>query len=201
MMSSGAPRYSRGEEAVHDVHAGREGELGDSAENERLVGGLLRVFAEEHDPAGIESAVNIVVAAVNVEGVLGKGACAHFKHHGRSLAGRVIVLFDAVDNALAGGEVDHALSADGVGDGATLGRVLAFRLNGNRVLAEDVQVALSIGLLEELAALSGGGYGIKNAGVGDARLGVIGDELVSVRGDPDSWIASSNRHELLFLRP
>jgi hypothetical protein len=106
----------------------------------------------------------------------------------------VVVLLDAVDDALAGGEVDHALAADGVGDGAALGRVLAFGLNGDGVVAEDVQVALGIGLLEELAALGGGGDGIEHAGVGDARLGVVGDELVSVCGDANAWIASSNRH-------
>ncbi len=113
----------------------------------------------------------------------------------------MIVLFDAIDDALAGGEVDYALAADGVGDGAALGRVLAFGLNGDGVVAEDVQVAFGIGLLEEFAALGGRGDGIKNAGIGNARLGVIGDELVSVCGNPNSWITSSNRHEFLFLRP
>jgi len=71
----------------------------------------------------------------------------------------VVVLLHAVDNALAGGEVDHALAADGVGDSATLGRVLAFCLNGDGVLAKGVKVALSIRLLEELAALGGGVMG------------------------------------------
>jgi hypothetical protein len=77
----------RGEEAVHDVHAGGERELGHAAQDERLVGGLLRVLAEEHDPAGVERAIDVVVAAVDVEGVLGERARAHFEHHGRALAG------------------------------------------------------------------------------------------------------------------
>jgi hypothetical protein len=68
-----------GEEAVHDVHAGSEREFGDAAENEGLVGGLLRVFAEEHDPAGVERGVDVVVAAMHIEGVLGEGARAHFE--------------------------------------------------------------------------------------------------------------------------
>ncbi len=186
----------RGEEAVHDVHAGREGELGDAAEDEGLVGGLLGVFAEDHDPAGVERAVDVVVAAVDVEGVLGEGAGADFKHHGGALAGSVVVLLDAVDDALAGGEVDHALAADGVGDGAALGRVLAFGLNGDGVVAKDVQVALGIGLLEELAALGGGGDGIEHAGVGDAGLGVVRDELVSVCGDTNAWITRSSHKSL-----
>jgi len=42
-----------------------------------------------------------------------------------------------------------------VGDGAALGRVLALSLNGDGVLAEDIQVAFGVGLLEKLATLSG----------------------------------------------
>ena len=140
----------RGQEAVHDVHARRERKLGHAAQNQRLVGGLLRVLAEEHDPAGVERAINIVVAAVHVEGVLGQRARAHFEHHRRSLARRVIVLLHAVDHSLAGGEVDHALAADRVRNGSALGRVLAFGFNGDGVAAEDVQLAFGIGLLEKL---------------------------------------------------
>ena len=190
-----------GEEAVHDVHARRERELGDAAQDQRLVGGLLRILAEDHDPAGVERAVDVVVAAVDVERVLGERARAHFQHHGRALAGRVIVLLHAVDHSLAGGEVDHALAANRVRNGAALGRVLAFRLNGDGVVAEDVQVALGIGLLEELAALGGRRNGIENAGIGDARLGVIRDQLVSVGGDPNAGIASSFRHNVPSVPP
>ena len=189
----------RGEEAVHDVHAGREGELGDATKNEGLVGGLLRVLAEEHDPAGVERAVDVVVAAVNVEGVLGEGARADFEDHGGTLAGRVVILLDAVDNSLTGGEVDDALAADGVGDGSALGRVLAFGFNGDGVVAEDVEVTFGIGLLEELAAFSGRRDGIENAGVGDARFSVIADELVAVGGNADAWVASL--HRSLMLKP
>ena len=191
------PLQVAGEEAVHDVHAGGERELGDAAQDEGLVGGLLRVFAEEHDPAGVERAIDVVVAAVHIEGVLGERACADFEHHGGALAGRVVVLLDAVDDALAGGEVDHALAADRVSNGAALGRVLAFGLNGDGVVAEDVQVALGIGLLEELAAFGGRGDGVKHAGVGDAGLGVVGDKLISVCGNTNAWITRSNRHESL----
>ena len=175
--------------------------LGDAAQDQRLVGGLLRVLAEEHDPAGVERAVNVVVSAVHVERVLGQRAGAHFEHHRRALAGRVVVLLNAVDNALAGGEVDHALAADGVSNGAALGRVLAFGLNGDGVAAEDVQVALSIGLLEELAAFGGRRDGIKNAGIGDARLSVVRDKLVSVGGNSNAGVASSFCHESLSVSP
>ena len=190
-----------GEEAIHDVHARGERELGDAAEDEGLVGGLLGVLAEDHDPAGVERAVNVVVAAVDVEGVLGEGAGAHFQHHGGTLAGSVIVLLNAVDNTLARGEIDHALAADGVRDGATLSRVFAFGLDGDGVVAEYVQIALSIGLLEELAAFGGRRNGIENAGIGDAGLGVVRDELVSVGCNSNAGIASGFRHGVPSVRP
>ena len=190
MLVEGALQV-RGQKAVHDVHAGRQRQFGHAAQNQRLVGGLLRILAEEHDPAGVERAVDVVVAAMHIECVLGERARAHFQHHRRSLARRVIVLLHAVDDALAAGEVDHALAADRVSDGAALGRVLALGLNGDGVLAEDIQMALGIGLLEELAALGRGGNRIKDAGVTDARLGVVRDELISICGNPNAGKASS----------
>ena len=42
------------EEAVHHVHAGRQAELGDAPQDQRLVGGLLGVLAKDDDPAGVE---------------------------------------------------------------------------------------------------------------------------------------------------
>ena len=81
-----------------------------------------------------------------------------------------------------------------MGDSATLGRVLAFCLNGNRVAAEDVQMAFGISLLEELAAFGGGRDGIEHASFSDPRFGMVGNKLVTVRGDPDTWITSSSFH-------
>ena len=196
MLVEGALKVA-GQEAIHDVHAGGERKLGNAAKNEGLVGGLLRVFAEEHDPAGVERAINIVVTAMDVEGVLGEGARAHFNDHGAGFAGGVVILLDAIDYALAGGEVDDAFAADRVGNCAALGRVFAFSFDGDGVVAEDVQMALGVGLLEELAALGGRGDGVKHAGVGDARLGVVGDKLISVCGDTNTWITRSYRHESL----
>ena len=109
----------------------------------------------------------------------------------------MVILLDAVDDSLAGGEVDDALAADGVGDGATLSGVLAFSLNGDGVVAKDVEMAFGVGLLEEFAALGGGGDGIKHAGVGDTRLSVVGDELVSVCRNTNAWITRSSGHESL----
>jgi hypothetical protein len=181
-----------GQEAVHDVHARCEAQLGHAAENQRLVGRLLSVLAEEHDPAGVERSINIVVAAMHVERVLGQRARAHLNHHGRPLARRVIVLLNAVDNALPGGKVHHALAAHRVGNRAALGRMLAFGLNRDRVVAKHIQVAFRIGLLEQLAALGRRRNRIEHAGVGDPRLGVVRDQLISVRGNSNSWKACSH---------
>src|SRR5437762_25662 len=41
------------EEAVHHVHSGRETQLGDTPQDQRLVGGLLGVLSEDDDPARV----------------------------------------------------------------------------------------------------------------------------------------------------
>ena len=46
--------------------------------------------------------------------------------------------------------VFSAEAEDEMGDGAALGRVLALSLNGDGVLAEDIQVAFGVGLLLSL---------------------------------------------------
>src|SRR5689334_6548070 len=63
--------------------------------------------------------------------------------------------------------------------------MLAFSLDGNGVAAKDIQLAFRECLLIQLAALSGRGNWIEDARIGNARLGVIGDELIAVGRDPD----------------
>ncbi len=161
---------------------------------ERLVGRLLRVLAEDDDPARVERAVDVVVSAVHVQRVLGERARGHFQDHRRALARRVVILLDAVDDALARGVVDDALAADRVRDRAALGGVLAFGLDGDRVAAEDVQLAFGKRLLVQLAAFGRRRDGIEDAGVGDPGFGVVGNQLVAVGGDTDPRIAGSARH-------
>ena len=91
----------RGQEAVHDIHARRQAQLCHAAQDQGLVGGLLRVLAHDHDPAGIERAIDVVMAAMDVQRMLGQRAGAHFQHHGRAFPRRVIILFHAIHNALA----------------------------------------------------------------------------------------------------
>ena len=160
----------------------------------RLVGRLLGVLAESDDPAGVERAVDVVMAAVDVQGVLGERAGRDLEHHRRTLARRVVVLLDAVDDALTGRVVDDAFAAHRVRDGAALGRVLTLGLHRDGVAAEDVQFAFRERLLIELSALGRRRDGIEHTGVADARFGVIGDELVAVGRHPDPGVPWSHSH-------
>ena len=54
------------------------------------------------------------------------------------------------------------------------------------LLAEHVQLAFGERLLVELAAFGRWRDRIENAGVGDARFGVVRDELVAVGRDADA---------------
>ena len=188
------PLEVRRQEAVHDVHARRQAEFGDAPQDERLIGGLLGVLAEDDDPAGVERAVDVVVTAVDVQRVLGERARAHLQDHRRALARRVVILLDAVHDALARGVVDDALAADRVGDGTALGRVLALGLDGDRVAAEDVQFSFGERLLIEFAAFGRRRDRVKHAGVGDPSFGVIGNQLVSVGGDANPRVTRPRFH-------
>ncbi len=91
----------RGQEPVLHVHAGSQALLGHPAQDERLVGGLLGVLAEHDDPTGVEHPVDVIVAAMHVERVLGQRSRAHLYDHRRRLAWRVIVLLRGVGQTLA----------------------------------------------------------------------------------------------------
>src|SRR5258705_14014633 len=102
------------------------------------------------------------MTAVHVERMLGERARADLEHHRRTLAGRVVVLLHAVDDALPGRVVDDALAAHGMRDGAALRGMLTFCFDGNRVAAEHVQLAFRECLLIELTAFGRGRDGVEN---------------------------------------
>ena len=187
----------RRQEAVHDIHARRQAQFRHVPQNQCLVGSLLRILADDHDPPGVECTINIVVTAVHVERMLGERPRAYFEHHRRTFARRVIVLLHAVDHALSRGEVHHALAAHRVCNGAALGRVLAFGFDGQRIAPEDIEFAFGKCLLEELAALCGRCDGVEHACVGNPRLRVIRDKLVSVGGNSNAGITRGNFHKSL----
>ena len=131
---------------------GVRAQLGDPPENQRLVGRLLGVLAERDDPARIERTVHVVMTAVHVEGMLGQGPGRDFQHHRRAFAWRVVVLLHAIHHPLSGGVIDDALAAHRMGDCPALGRVLAFRFDGDRVQPENIEFAFGVGLLVQLSA-------------------------------------------------
>ncbi len=177
-----------GQEAVLNVHPWGQGLFGDLAQNDGLVGGLLGVLGEEHDPSHVEGRVDVVVPAVDVEGVFGQGPGGDFKHHGAQLARGVVVLLDSVDDALSGGEIDGPFAGDGLSDGAALGCVLPLALDREGGSAENVELTLGPGVFVHLAHLGGGGDGVEDAGIGNPSFRVKSYELVAVGGDSDSWV-------------
>ncbi len=190
----------RGEESVLHVHSRSQAEFGHAPQNERLVGRLLRVFAEQNDPPGIERAIHVVVSAVDIQRVLGEGASPDLQNHRRALARRVVILFHAVDDSLARRKIDDSLAADRVRDGSALRRVLAFRFDGDGVMAEDIQFAFRVSLLVKLATFGGRGDRVKDSRVGDASFGVIRNQLVSVGSYADTGVPGFFAHRALHGR-
>src|SRR2546427_9987007 len=105
-----------------------------------MVAGLLGILAEEDDPPRVDRAVHVVVPAVRVQSVLREGAGGNFQHHGGALAGSVVVLLNAINDALAGRVIHDPFPAHGVRDGAALSGMLALGLDGYRVLAETLSL-------------------------------------------------------------
>ena len=145
----------RGQESVLHVHSRSQAKLGHAPQNQRLVGSLLRVFAKQNDPSGIQRAVHVVVAAVHVQRVLGQRARADLQHHGRTLSRRVVILLHAIHHSLSRREIDDALPADGMSDGSALCGVLALGLDGNSAAPENIQLTFGVSLLVQLAAFGG----------------------------------------------
>src|ERR1700730_17809332 len=187
----------RSEKSVLHVHSGSQAQFRHAPQNERLVGRLLRVFAEQNDPPGIECAINVVVSAVDVQGVLRESASSHLQNHGRALARRVIILFNAVYDSLARRKIDDPLATDRVRDGSALRCVLTLSLDSNGVVAEDIQFAFRVSLLVKLASLGRRGDRVKDSRVGDASFSVIGDQLISVGCYADTGVPGLFPHEAL----
>src|SRR5258707_9102091 len=128
------------------------------------------------------------MTAVDVERVLGEGSRADFHDHGREFARRMIILLHGVDDALGGGEIDGAPTGDGESCGATLGGVFAFAFDGDFLLTEDVELALRVGLLIDLAAFGGRGDRVKNTALSDTDFDMFGHQLVAITSDADAGI-------------
>ncbi len=176
-----------GEEAVHHVHPRGQTQFRDPPQDKRLVRGLLGVLAKDDDPAGVEGAVDVVMAAMDVQRVLGERASRHFQDHRRALAGSVVILLDTVDDPLARGVVDDPFATDGVCDGAALRRVFAFGFDGYGIAAKGIELPLGKGLLVQLTAFRGRRDRVEDSGIRDAGFRVVGNELIAVGGDSNAW--------------
>ena len=183
--------------AILDVHSRRQRSLGDAPQNHRLVGGLLGVAGKKHDPAGVERPVNIIMSAVYIEGMLGKGARGDLENHSRKLSGGVIVLLNAIDDSLPGGEVHGAAAGNGIGDRSALGGMLPFTFDGYFRFTKDAELALGVGLLVHLSHFGRRGDGVEDSPIRDARLGIVGNQLIAVGGDA---LAGIRRHACLGRR-
>jgi len=126
--------------------------------------------------------------------VLGQRPGDDFQNHRRAFARGVVVLFHSVEDSLTGRKVDNPLSAHRVRNSSALSRVFSFRFHGQRVAAENIQVALGEGLLVKFSTFGGGRDRIEHACIGNSRFGVVGHELVSVCGDPYSRVARGGDH-------
>ena len=103
----------------------------------------------------------------------------------------MVVLFHAVQDSLAGREINDTFSAYRVRDSSTLSRVFSFCFDGQRVTAEYIQAAFSEGLLVEFSPFGRRRNRVEHASIGNSCFGVVGDELVSVCG---LWMAQVARN-------
>jgi hypothetical protein len=98
----------RREEAILYVEERRLGLLGSAARDQRQVGGLLSVAGEQHSPAGIGHAHDVVMPAMHVQRMRGQCARADVEDHRQALARDDVEDFLHQDESLAGGEIRHA---------------------------------------------------------------------------------------------
>ncbi len=184
----------RGEESVLHVHSRSQAEFGYAPQDERLIGGLLGVLAKQSNPTRVERSVHVVVPAMDVQRMLGERAGAYFQHHGGTLARRVVILLNAVDDSLARSEINHALAAYGMRDGSALRCVLALGFDRDGAAAKDVKLAFRKSLLVQLATLGGRSDRVEDSRVGDASFGVIGHQLISIGCDADTGVTGFCPH-------
>ena len=95
----------------------------------------------------------------------------------------MIVLLYPVDDALSRGEIHRPPARYRISDRATLGGVFALTLDGYLGFAENGELAFGIRLLVHLPHLRRWSDRIKNAAIGDARFGVIGNQLITIGGN------------------
>lgn len=84
-------------------------------------------------------------------------------------------MLDAVDDALAGCKIDRTFASYGLGDGATLSSVLAFRFDRDRGESKDIELSFGSSEFVHFPHFTRGRDGVENSGFGDSRLGIQRD--------------------------
>ncbi len=181
LRQPGLALHVAGGKAVHGVGDGDQGEGAHLVADGGQIGRFLRVAAEQHRVPGRQQGVYVVVPGHHVQGVLGDRAGGDLEHETADLlAHGHIVGLQPVEDALAGGGVRDIAAADqGRAHGAALGRMLAFRLEEEGVLAPDIATALGAIGLEQLGDLRGRRDGIADHATADMSHDV-GDGPVAV---------------------
>ena len=182
-----------GEHAVLNVHSGVKSEFIDLAQDDSLVSSLLRVLRKEDRPSGIEGRINIIMSAVDIQGVFGESAGTDLKHHGRAFPRRVVILFHRVGQSLPRGKVHHPAPGDSESGGATLGRMFPLGFNRDFLVAPDIELPFGVGGLVNFPTLGRGGDGIEHSTFCNAHLHMLGNQLIAVtgNGNPRVFRASS----------
>ena len=187
----------RGKHTVLHVHSRIQRNLVYLAQDDALVGSLLRILGKEDRPTGIERRVDVVVATMHVKSVLGQRASSNLEHHGRTLARCMIILLHGIGQPLAGREIHHAATSYRQGGRPTLSSVLTFGLNRDLLVAPHIELTLSERLLVKFTALRGRRDGVKHPTLCDSRFYIFGHQRVTVAGDPNSGILGLIRHKEL----
>ena len=152
-------QHVAGGEAVHGVGDRDQRQRAEAIGDRGEVGRLLRIAAEQYGVAGLEQRVDVVMTRHDVERVLGDDARRDLQHETADLlADGDVVRLHPVQDALAGGGVgDVFASGQRRPEGAALGRMLAFRLEEEGVLAPDVDSAIGSERLINFRDLGGRG--------------------------------------------
>ena len=171
-----------GAEAVEEVEEGHAGLEGGGVGDEGDVHGLLDVVGGEEGPAGHAGRHDVLVVAVDREGVGGDGAGRDVEDGRGALAGDLVHVRDHEEEALGGGEGRREGSrGEGPVHGAG-GSGLGLELDDLGHGAPDVLAALGGELVGEFAHVRGGGDRVDGDHFAE-RVGYVGGGGVAVDHD------------------
>ncbi len=159
-----------GEKAVLRAEPGGERQLGDPVRDDREVGDVLNVLAEELEEAGVVDGVIVVVPGVYVEGLLGHGPSGHVQDISKALAGGGVQRLVHVGDALAAREVGRAEAGHAEAGGHGCCGVLPFGLEEDEAAAVHIGPARGGSRSPALAHLGRGSDGVCSRSIAGSRF-------------------------------